>query len=254
MQRQRRALLVVTGVIAVLAVVAAIGPVRRSVRHLWGKVRSGYSVAERIEQFGRRVERRLKPSFEAAGVPYPPADLAFVAFKDAKVLEVYARQAEQPWRLITVYPVLAASGELGPKLQEGDRQVPEGVYHLEALNPNSRFHLSVRLNYPNEFDRRMAALDGRTRLGGDIMIHGSAASIGCLAMGDDAAEDLFVLSALVENRDVKVLISPTDFRAGTAMQVANEPHWVRELYGALREELRAFEKNPDPVPAHRSPT
>ena len=206
------------------------------------EARGEYSVAQRIEQFGRRVEQRLKPAFEAARVPYPPADLAFVAFKDAKLLEVYAREAGQPWRLITVYPVLAASGALGPKLQEGDRQVPEGVYRLESLNPNSRFHLSVRLNYPNEFDRRMAALDGRTRLGGDIMIHGSTASIGCLAMGDDAAEDLFVLSALVDNRDVKVLISPTDFRAGTAMQLVNEPHWMRELYGALREELRAFEK------------
>ena len=69
------------------------------------------------------------------------------------------------------YPILAASGVLGPKLREGDKQVPEGIYGAEALNPNSKFHLSIRLNYPNTFDRRMAQSDGRTQLGGDIMIH-----------------------------------------------------------------------------------
>ena len=129
-----------------------------------------------------------------------------------------------------------------PKLEEGDRQVPEGVYRLESLNPNSRFHLSVRLNYPNEFDRRMAKVDGRTKLGGDIMIHGNSVSVGCLAMGDDAAEDLFVLSALANKERVKIVISPTDFRAGKAVNLVEEPHWVGGLYGMLREELRQFQK------------
>lgn len=213
-----------------------------TLRHLLGKARGGYSIDERIAQFGRPVEKRLRPAFEAAGVAYPPADLAFVAFKDSKVLELYARNAGQPWRRVRSYPVLAASGELGPKLKEGDRQVPEGIYRLESLNPNSRFHLSVRLDYPNEFDRRMAKVDGRTRLGGDIMIHGSAVSIGCLAMGDAAAEDLFVLSALVPRERVKVIISPTDLRTGTATKLAQEPRWVSALYGMLQEELRQLGK------------
>jgi hypothetical protein len=242
MQRTRRILFVGTIAVAKLAVAATVDPLRSALRYLWGKARGGYSVAERLEQFGLRVEKRLKPAFEAAGVTYPPADLAFVAFKDSRILELYAKDPEQPWRFIKAYPVVAASGELGPKLEEGDHQVPEGVYRLESLNPNSRFHLSVRLNYPNEFDRRMAERDGRTKLGGDIMIHGSSASVGCLAMGDDAAEDLFVLSALVNRERVKVIISPTDFRTGTALNLIEEPRWVRALYGTLREELRQFQK------------
>jgi hypothetical protein len=242
MQLTRRILLAGTIAVALIAVAASFKAVRSTLQYLWGKARGGYSVTERLEQFGRRVEKRLKPAFEAANVTYPPADLAFVAFKDSKILELYARNSEQPWRFIKAYAVLAASGGLGPKLQEGDRQVPEGVYGLESLNPNSQFHLSVRLNYPNEFDRRMAKVDGRTRLGGDIMIHGNSVSVGCLAMGDDAAEDLFVLSALVSKERVKIVISPTDFRAGTAMNLVEEPHWVGGLYGMLREELRQFQK------------
>jgi hypothetical protein len=243
MQRVRRTFLAITAVIAVLALVSRIRPVRRTLDRLRETVGGGYSVAERLEQFGPGVEERLKPTFAAAGLAYPPSDLAFLAFKDRKVLEVYARRADRPWRLLRIYPVLAASGKPGPKLREGDHQVPEGVYRVEALNPNSRFHLSVRLNYPNEFDRRMAALDGRTNLGGDIMIHGSAVSVGCLAIGDEAAEDLFVLSALASVDKVKVVVSPTDFRTGMPMQLAQDPHWVGELYATLREELLAFRKD-----------
>ena len=84
-------------------------------------------------------------------------------------------------------PILAASGVSGPK-REGDKQVPEGFYRIELLNPNSRYHLSLRVNYPNADDLERARQDGRalSTLGGDIMIHGGSASIGCLALGDPA--------------------------------------------------------------------
>lgn len=205
-------------------------------------MRGGYSVAERMEQFSSSVEARLRPSFDAAGVRYPPAELALMAFKDSRALEVYARQAGASWRFVKAYRVIAASGQPGPKLREGDRQVPEGVYRVESLNPNSRFHLSVRLDYPNEFDRRMAQADGRTDLGGDIMIHGNSVSIGCLAMGDETAEDLFVLSALVGKERIKVLISPTDFRSADARGPISVLPWVKDLYATLQAELRQFRR------------
>jgi murein L,D-transpeptidase YafK len=203
--------------------------------------RGRLTVAERLEQFGLPVGERLGPAFDAAGVKYPPAQVAFLGFKDTKVLQLYARVAEQEWRFIKEYPVLGASGLPGPKLREGDHQVPEGVYRLELLNPNSRFHLSVRLNYPNEFDRRVAQADGRTNLGGDIMIHGSNVSVGCLAIGDTAAEEVFVLSALVGKENVNVIVSPTDFRKpGAALDPFDKPGWVRELYDTIRVALRSF--------------
>jgi murein L,D-transpeptidase YafK len=200
------------------------------------------TVAQRLEQFGPAVDRRLSAAFEAAGLPYPPEEVALLAFKDSKTLEVYARQTGQAWRFVKAYPVLAASGEPGPKLNEGDRQVPEGLYTIELLNPNSRFHVSLRLNYPNDFDRRMAQADGRTDLGGDIMIHGQASSVGCLAVGDEPAEDLFVLTALVGKERVRVLMSPTDFRKPDAVEPSSSLAWAEALYAEIRQALRDFSR------------
>jgi murein L,D-transpeptidase YafK len=134
--------------------------------------------------------------------------------------------------------VQAASGGPGPKLREGDRQVPEGLYKLLWLNPNSSYHLSMKLDYPNAFDRGKGRADGRTRLGGDIFIHGRAASIGCLAMGDPAIEELFTLVAEVGVGNVRVTIAPHDLRRRPAP--TDGPAWVRELYEALAPEVARF--------------
>src|SRR5438094_7344225 len=80
------------------------------------------------------------------------------------------------------------------------------------LNPNSVAHLSLALDYPNDYDRTRAAEDGRDTLGGDIMIHGGSMSSGCVAIGDEAAEELFVLAADAGWRDAVVVLSPVDFR------------------------------------------
>lgn len=214
-----------------------------------GRVRGGYTVAERLEAYGPDVAERLAPAFRHVGLDYPPQDLAYLAFKDTRVLEVYARRtASSIWQFVMAYPVLAASGELGPKLAEGDKQVPEGLYRVELLNPNSKFHLSLRLNYPNEFDRAMAVQDGRTRLGGDIMIHGKDVSVGCLAIGDQAAEDLFVLAALASIDRVRVMISPTDFRRNPPPGPVAEPRWVSRLYADIRAELAQYERAQASVP------
>lgn len=206
--------------------------------------RHRYQVIDRVQEFGDAVEARLLPAFRAAGIPYPPRELAYVAFKDTRVLEIYARNSvAAPWTLIKTYPVLAASGVLGPKLREGDRQVPEGIYPLQDFNANSRHHLSLLIGYPNDFDRQMAEQEGRTNLGGEIMIHGDARSAGCLAVGDEAAEDFFVLTAITGKDRVKVIISPTDFRAGGPPNLPAEPPWVATLYEQLRGELGSFPRS-----------
>jgi hypothetical protein len=208
---------------------------------MWGRMRDGYSIDERVGQFGEQARARLARDFAAAQVPLPPAQVTFLAFKDTRVLELHARAADGWWRLVRTYPILAASGVAGPKLREGDEQVPEGIYPVTLLNPNSRFHVSLRLGYPNDFDREMAQVDGRSDLGGDIMIHGSAMSIGCLAMGDEAAEEFFTLAAAVGLDHVKVVISPTDFRRGGPMPAAGTlPAWTIKLYTELASELAQY--------------
>ncbi|MEJ7805231.1 MAG: L,D-transpeptidase family protein [Telluria sp.] len=203
--------------------------------------RVAFTVEQRLAQYGAGVAARLAPAFAQARVAYPPHDIAYIAFKDERVLQVYARsKTGEPWRFVKAYQVLAASGNSGPKLREGDRQVPEGIYRAELLNANSRFHLSIRLDYPNDFDRRMALMDQRATLGGDIMIHGNQVSIGCLAMGDQAAEDLFILSAQVGKEHTRIIVSPTDFRVRKAAPPQQSPAWTGELYEQLRAELKQY--------------
>jgi hypothetical protein len=204
-----------------------------------------YSVAERLQEYGATVEARLAPDFAHAGVPYPPAQLTLVVLKQEKELQVYAAAPDGAERFIRAYPILAASGHAGPKLAEGDEQVPEGIYAVESLNPNSAYHLALHVGYPNAFDRTQAAADGRANLGGDIMIHGSDVSIGCVAMGDAAAEDLFVLAAKVGLPHVRLLFAPADLRvADYLLNNSNEPPWTSKLYTQLKLELMTLPSPP----------
>jgi murein L,D-transpeptidase YafK len=137
--------------------------------------------------------------------------------------------------------IKGASGRSGPKLREGDCQVPEGFYRIESLNPNSRFHLSLRVNYPNAFDLARAKEEGRTNPGCDIMIHGGRASVGCLAMGDEGAEDLFILAAEVGRENISVILCPVDFRVRELPAVNYSlPEWTNDLYRRLEERLSEF--------------
>jgi len=209
---------------------------RKLVRRLSGEK----TVAQRLKQYGPAARKRMAPAFREAGVKYPPVKVVMLVLKQEKRLELYASDGGK-LRCVKTYPVLAASGHAGPKLREGDRQVPEGVYRIESLNPNSLWHLSLRLDYPNEFDRAIAAKDGRTKLGGDIMIHGYCVSIGCVAVGDQASEDLFVLAADVGKDNCKVVIAPRDFRVHAPGRVAaGLPAWTGELYKQVAREMRGL--------------
>jgi uncharacterized protein YijF (DUF1287 family) len=187
-----------------------------------------------VARLGPRLRPGLRQAAEAAGVPYPPAALTLVGLKQERRLEVWARRGAG-WRRLRDYPILAASGGPGPKLREGDRQVPEGAYRLTAFNPASSYHLSIRVDYPNEADRAAARGEGRTQLGGDIYIHGRDVSIGCLALGDPAIEELYLLLADVGLRNARLLLTPeAEPRPG-----AGAPGWLVRRYRELARELRA---------------
>jgi murein L,D-transpeptidase YafK len=106
------------------------------------------------------------------------------------------------------------------------------------LNPNSRYHLSLRVNYPNAEDKKHAKTEGRTNLGGDIMIHGKPLSIGCIAIGDPASEEVFILAAKTGIKNIKLLISPVDFRVRPLKDVQlKTPIWLKPLYERLKAEM-----------------
>lgn len=190
-----------------------------------------HTIEQRVEQFGDAVWTRL-------GIRGNPTAMILVVYKDVRQLELFVADGGTGVRFVRRYPVLGMSGGLGPKLRAGDRQVPEGIYQITDLNPNSAFHVAMRVGYPNADDQAQAARDGRSDLGGDIMIHGSNVSIGCLAMGDEAAEDLFVLAARGGLAHVSLFIVPTDLRKNPNFSLSPaQPAWITNRYADLRQAL-----------------
>jgi hypothetical protein len=194
------------------------------------------AVALRLAEFGEAARARWRAAAARYGGEYPPRKVVLAAFKTERRLDVIdVSAAPRWWRSI---PILGASGVLGPKLREGDRQVPEGVYACEFLNPNSRFRVSLRVGYPNADDRARAAREGRAELGGDIMIHGGSASIGCLAIGDPAAEDVFTLAADVGIANVEIVIAPCDLRVRPRpTPPRGAPPWTGERWDEIAARL-----------------
>jgi hypothetical protein len=207
-----------------------------------GEPEYGFSIDDRLAQYRWRAVRRLAPYFQAADVEYPPRVVVLVGLKQERRLELFAGPSREELKFIRYYGVLAASGGMGPKLREGDRQVPEGLYTIAELNPNSQYHLSLRIGYPNDFDQLMGRVEGRRNLGGGIFIHGGSESAGCLAMSDPVAEELFTLVAETGIRHVSVILSPVDMRRGPAptLMDARLPSWSPHLYAIIGRALRAL--------------
>ncbi len=202
---------------------------------------SDASIEARVAQIGPRARRRWERWFGAAGVSYPARRVVLVGLKREKQLEVYAGPSRHQLSFVRRISMTAASGGPGPKLREGDLQVPEGIYSVDRLNPHSAYHVSLHLSYPNAFDEQMAMRDGRRRLGGQIMIHGAAKSIGCIAVGDEAAEDLFVLAADAGIGATEAVIVPRDFRRTRERETfPGQPAWLPELYARLDRELASL--------------
>ena len=109
-------------------------------------------------------------------------------FKEEKLLEVWMER-NGGFELALTYPICAWSGQLGPKLKEGDGQSPEGFYLVSRnqLNPHSHYYLALNTGFPNAFDKAA----GRT--GSALMIHGACASIGCYAMTDAGIDDIYAI-------------------------------------------------------------
>lgn len=120
-----------------------------------------------------------------------PASPIFIRlFKEEAEFEIWKRRQDGTYALLDVYGICTYSGVLGPKLQEGDRQAPEGFYTVTQaqMNPNSVEHLSFNIGFPNAFDTAL----GRT--GSNLMVHGGCSSAGCYAMTDEIVEIIYALA------------------------------------------------------------
>ena len=111
-------------------------------------------------------------------------------FKEEAELEVWKQDTTGRFQILKTYPICRWSGDLGPKLREGDRQTPEGFYRVtpELMNPHSSYHLAMNIGYPNSFDK------ANNRDGSLIMIHGDCWSVGCHAMTDEQISEIYALA------------------------------------------------------------
>ena len=146
----------------------------------------------RVRHARTNTEQIRDSLFESVGIEYPPAQIFMRAFKHERVLELWASDSMgAKFQLIKSYPFTAYCGDLGPKRKEGDLQIPEGFYHINLFNPASNYHLSMQINYPNKSDR-IRTTDPK-HPGGLIFIHGNRVTIGCIPIGDQAIEELYVI-------------------------------------------------------------
>jgi murein L,D-transpeptidase YafK len=152
---------------------------------------SAHAEPERVAAARREKTPIITELFKTAGVAWPPEQMYLRAFKHEREVEVWAGPKAGPLVKVKTYPICYASGELGPKRQRGDQQVPEGFYSIDLFNPTSNFHLSMRVSYPNAADQfHKTARDP----GGAIMVHGNCVSIGCIAIEDEPIKELYIMA------------------------------------------------------------
>ncbi len=198
-----------------------------------------------IIKYGLRTEPELRRFFSQSHVAYPPKNVALLAFKKERTIELWAKNDEKQWKHIHNYPITASSGRLGPKLRERDGQIPEGLYRLVTFNPFSSMHLSMMIDYPNHFDRLQASKDGRRQLGNNIFLHGKSISVGCLAVGDKAIDQIFLLARRVGLNRIKLIIAPNDLRREKPDTINfAQPRWLPELYQQISSALNEFPLSP----------
>lgn len=169
------------------------------------------------------VQRQMAPILAqkqiAVGAP-----LFIRIFKQSAELELWLKDRSGKWQLFQNYPICYFSGLLGPKLKEGDRQSPEGFYKVSKpqMNPNSTYHLSFNLGFPNKYDRA----NGRT--GSYLMVHGNCVSIGCYAMTDEKIEEIYTLaSAAFKSGHKSYQVHVFPFRmTDQNMQLHRQSKWI----------------------------
>ena len=251
-RRLLRVGLVGAGVVGVAAV---------SQRHLLelaaARAADALSKQDRVVVARRKRGAIVKAAVEAAGVAWPPKEVFVRATKyadngtDNGVVEVWVGDGSGPLTRAMAHPICALSGRIGPKREEGDLQIPEGFYSISALNPQSSYHLSLRVDYPNASDRvRSRRQKPDVRLGGDIMVHGSCVTIGCLPIEDEPIEEVYLLvaEAFGKKRPVPIHIFPrpmTDAALTTLLAGADrqpDPTGTTALWHELHAGWQAFER------------
>jgi murein L,D-transpeptidase YafK len=193
-------------------------------------------------------EANLKKQFQDKKLVWPAKYVYIRSFKYDSQLEVWVKNdRKDPYKLFKTYKVCALAGTLGPKRMEGDYQVPEGFYHINEFNPKSNYHLSLGLNYPNVSDRILGDI---SRPGGDIYIHGSCVTVGCIPLTDPMIEELYTVTAHAKNQGqdfIPVHVFPIRFNVKRSIdylaKLTKDDEQLKDFSSHLEDAFNYFEKN-----------
>ena len=195
----------------------------------------------RVKEAFNLKEQNLIKEFKEKNIIWPPSDIYIRSFKAELVLELWVGEGNG-FKLFKTYTVCQGSGTIGPKIKEGDRQVPEGLYLIDRFNPVSAFWLSLGINYPNKVDLLRSM---NKNPGGDIFIHGNCVSSGCLPMTDDIMNEIYIIAVLARNQgqeNIPVHIYPYRFSV-INNNIHNYNGGNNELWRKLEAHYIYFNKN-----------
>jgi murein L,D-transpeptidase YafK len=155
-------------------------------------------------------EAEILKNLSGHGLDEKSFRLLIMASKLDEELRLYAGEiaGKTPLKLIRTFRICSSSGHPGPKSRQGDDQVPEGFYQINRFNPISLYHLALQVSYPGKADLMRSA--GQNP-GGDIMIHGSCVTIGCLPMTNPGIEEIYIYAIKAKNNgqeEIPVYIFP----------------------------------------------
>lgn len=202
----------------------------------------------RPDESFRRKEDTLQKQFEARKLEWPAKFMYIRSFKYDSQLEVWVKnEISEEFKLFKTYKVCALAGTLGPKRLEGDYQVPEGFYYINEFNPRSQYYLSLGLNYPNLSDR---ILSDSLRPGGDIYIHGSCVTVGCIPLTDKQIDEVYILAAHAKNQGqdyIPVHIFPIRYNVARSVRYlenfAKDDDGLKRFAAKLEGAFNYFEKH-----------
>lgn len=187
----------------------------------------------------------VKALCEKNGIPLNELELFVRVFKHEQELEVWGKKRSEPsFKLLITYPFCSTSGDLGPKRVQGDYQIPEGFYFIDRFNPYSNFHLSLGVNYPNASDKK---LSDPKRPGGDIFIHGSCVTIGCIPLTDEKIQELYLLAVEARNNGqekIEVHYFPFRMTKANVTNMTSKPAYAKfaSFWATLQSGHDAFEE------------
>lgn len=200
----------------------------------------------RVREAYASKEKSVVKTLAAHGISRDSLRICFRAYKREKKVELWARnQRDTAFLMLKEFTICDLSGDVGPKRRSRDLQVPEGFYHLDGMNPYSKYYLSMKINYPNGSDSIRGA---RRHLGGQIFIHGACISSGCLAMTNDRIMELYLYCTEAYNsgqEEIGITIFPAKMDDATYTELIRDYRYYKDcisLWADLKKSWDLFEK------------